>query len=52
MRALEWWALAPEELHPPREVLVRVHSTPITAPDLMFLQGRYGEQRALPDREK
>ena len=32
----------------PREVLVRVHSTPITAPDLMFLQGRYGEQRALP----
>ncbi|MFO0819858.1 MAG: hypothetical protein U1A77_18050 [Pirellulales bacterium] len=21
--ALEWWALAPEELHPPREVLVR-----------------------------
>lgn len=32
----------------PREVLVRVYSTPITAPDLMFLQGRYGEQRTLP----
>ena len=32
----------------PGEVLVRVHSAPISAPDLMFLQGRYGEQRALP----
>ena len=21
--ALEWWAMAPEELHPPREVMVR-----------------------------
>ena len=28
----------------PREVLVRVHTAPISAPDLMFLQGRYGEQ--------
>lgn len=32
----------------PREVLVRVHTAPISAPDLMFLQGRYGEQRPLP----
>src|SRR4051794_36683900 len=32
----------------PGEVLVRVHSAPISVPDLMFLQGRYGEQRALP----
>ncbi|HPH28880.1 MAG TPA: zinc-binding dehydrogenase [Pseudomonadota bacterium] len=30
------------------EVLVKVHSAPVSAADLLFLQGRYGEQRPLP----
>ena len=29
------------------EVLVKVHSAPVSAADLLFLQGRYGEQRPL-----
>lgn len=32
----------------PGEVLVRVHSTPVSASDLLFLHGRYGQPRALP----
>lgn len=30
------------------EVLVRVHAAPITAADVLFMQGRYGEPRPLP----
>lgn len=30
------------------EVLVRVHAAPITAADLQFMQGRYGDPRPLP----
>jgi NADPH:quinone reductase-like Zn-dependent oxidoreductase len=32
----------------PGEVLVRVHSTPVSAADLLFLHGRYGAPRPLP----
>jgi NADPH:quinone reductase-like Zn-dependent oxidoreductase len=32
----------------PGEVLVRVHSTPVSAADMLFLHGRYGVQRPLP----
>jgi NADPH:quinone reductase-like Zn-dependent oxidoreductase len=32
----------------PGEVLVRVHAAPVSAADLLFLQGRHGEKRPLP----
>lgn len=32
----------------PGEVLVRVHSTPVSSADLLFLHGRYGSPRPLP----